>query len=344
MTMTGWPCTPRCWTPPTESAGPDMVGVTPLPQQKDKAGVGIGTRMTLVTALVAIVVFVVVFKVLSFGNLGDEPVWADLRIRHHRLHLHAVPAGLAATGPAHGGDRLPAHGGDHRARLQRARHRQDPGGLPDVDYPKELIRVVVVDDKSTDETLWRINAVAEEYPELTVIPQPVNQGKRHAMATGIAAADDVEVYVFIDSDSQVTPDAVKHHHGVLRRPESRCGGRAYRRRQRGAQRAHPDAGHAVLHRVPHLQERRGAVRFGHVLLGLLLGLPARRGGPRAGCLAGPDLPRPAVHLRRRPQPDQLRAAPLAGAVCARRAGVHQRARAPQAVPAPAVALEEVLAA
>ena len=78
-----------------------------------------------------------------------------------------------------------------------------------VDYPKELIRVVVVDDKSTDETLWRINAVAEEYPELTVIPAPVNQGKRHAMATGIAAADDVEVYVFIDSDSQVTPDAVK---------------------------------------------------------------------------------------------------------------------------------------
>ena len=78
-----------------------------------------------------------------------------------------------------------------------------------MDYPKDLIRVVVVDDKSTDETLWRINAVAEEYPELTVIPAPVNQGKRHAMATGIAAADDVEVFVFIDSDSQVTPDAVK---------------------------------------------------------------------------------------------------------------------------------------
>ena len=42
-----------------------------------------------------------------------------------------------------------------------------------------------------------------------MIPAPVNQGKRHAMATGIAAADDVEVYVFIDSDSQVMPDAVK---------------------------------------------------------------------------------------------------------------------------------------
>ena len=83
------------------------------------------------------------------------------------------------------------------------------------------------------------------------------------MATGIARRRDVEVYVFIDSDSQVTPDAVKHHHGVLRRPESRRGGRAYRRRQRGAQHADPDAGDAVLHRIPDLQERRGAVRFGH---------------------------------------------------------------------------------
>ena len=186
-----------------------MAGVTPLPQQKDKAGVGIGTRMTLVTALVAIVVFVFVFKVLSFGNLRHEPVWAAYGFvitgfifmrfllgfcyRPRRTVLTGYRPSVAIIVPAY----------------NEADIAKTLVACLSVDYPKELIKVVVVDDKSTDETLWRINAVAEEYPELTVIPHLVNQGKRHAMATGIEAADDVEVYVFIDSDSQVAPDAVR---------------------------------------------------------------------------------------------------------------------------------------
>jgi hyaluronan synthase len=185
-----------------------MVGVTPLPQQKDKAGVGIGTRMTLVTALVAIVGFVVVFKVLSFSNLRHEPVWATYGlVITGFIFMRFLLAWLYRPRHAVTGYRptvaiiVPAYNEPDIAKTLVA--------CLTVDYPKDLIRVVVVDDKSTDETLRRINAVAEEYPELTVIPAPVNQGKRHAMATGITAAPDVEVYVFIDSDSQVTPDAVK---------------------------------------------------------------------------------------------------------------------------------------
>ena len=209
MTMTDWPRTPRCGTPPTESAGPDVVGVPSLPQQNDKTGVGIGTRMTLLTVLVSIVAFVVVFKVMSFHNLKDEPVWATYGLviggfigmrfllaglyRPRRTTVTGYQPTVAII--------VPAYNEPDIARTLEA--------CLTVDYPKELIRVVVVDDKSTDETLARIWAVAEEYPELTVIPAPVNQGKRHAMATGIAAADDAEVYVFIDSDSQVMPDAVK---------------------------------------------------------------------------------------------------------------------------------------
>ena len=184
-----------------------MVGVPPLPQQNDKAGVGIGTRMTLVTLLVAIVGVVVVFKILSLDNLRDEPVWAAYGlVITGFIFMRFLLAWLYRPRHAVTGYRptvaiiVPAYNEPDIAKTLVA--------CLSVDYPKELIRVVVVDDKSTDDTLWRINAVAEDYPELIVIPAPVNQGKRHAMATGIAAADDVEVYVFIDSDSQVMPDAV----------------------------------------------------------------------------------------------------------------------------------------
>ena len=57
-----------------------MLRVAPLQgprmQQKDKTRVGIGAKIALVTALVTIVVFVLIFKVLSFDNLKVEPVWA----------------------------------------------------------------------------------------------------------------------------------------------------------------------------------------------------------------------------------------------------------------------------
>ena len=96
-----------------------MVGVTPLPQQKDKAGVGIGTRMTFFTALVAIVGFVVVFKVLSFSNLRHEPVWATYGlVITGFIFMRFLLAWLYRPRPR--SDGLPANGGDHRARLQRA--------------------------------------------------------------------------------------------------------------------------------------------------------------------------------------------------------------------------------
>ena len=187
------------------------VAARPLVQQqyqKDKTKVGIGARTALVVALAAVVLFVVTFKVLSLDNLRDEPVWATYGfVITGFIFMRFLLGWLYRPRRKVTGYRptvaiiVPAYNEPDIAKTLVA--------CLTVDYPKELIRVVVVDDKSTDETLWRINEVADEYPELTVIPAPVNRGKRHAMATGIAAADDVEVYVFIDSDSQVMPDAVK---------------------------------------------------------------------------------------------------------------------------------------
>ncbi|RZT16240.1 hyaluronan synthase [Mycobacterium sp. BK558] len=184
-----------------------MVCTLPKPPGlEDKITIGAGVRMVLASAILAVVVVLIVFKVVSFENLKSEPVWAVYGL---------VIFGFISTRFLLAGLYRARHGTGYRpsvAIIVPAYNEPDIArtliACLTVNYPKELLRVVVVDDKSTDETLCRINAMAERYPELVVISHVVNQGKRHAMATGIAAADDVDIYVFIDSDSQVMPSAV----------------------------------------------------------------------------------------------------------------------------------------
>jgi len=66
----------------------------------------------------------------------------------------------------------------------------------------------VVDDCSTDLTLDRIREVEAIFPSLVVVAGEVNRGKRHVMAAGMRAARDVDILVFIDSDSVIEPNAV----------------------------------------------------------------------------------------------------------------------------------------
>jgi hyaluronan synthase len=174
---------------------------------KDKTTEGVSARIVLTAGLLSMVVIVFAFKVVSFHNLKDEPVWAAYGLvitsfiftRFLLGWLYRPRSVLTGYQPTVA-IIVPAYNEPDIAKTLTA--------CLTVNYPADLIRVVVVDDKSTDETLWRIYAVAEDYPELFVISAEVNRGKRHAMATGIAAADDAEIFVFIDSDSQVMPDAV----------------------------------------------------------------------------------------------------------------------------------------
>ena len=78
-----------------------------------------------------------------------------------------------------------------------------------VDYPEGKLQVVVVDDGSTDATLAHIRTVEADNPQLIVVACETNRGKRHVMATGMAAVTDAEVLVFIDSDSIVERDAIR---------------------------------------------------------------------------------------------------------------------------------------
>lgn len=167
-------------------------------------------RGALIALLLVVVVAICLVKVVSLDNLRKEPVWAvySLLVTAFILSRFGLaffyrprPTAESATYCPSVAIIVPAFNEPAIAETLDA--------CLSVDYPTDRIRVVVVDDKSTDDTLARIRAVAAVHPELTVVASEANGGKRHAMAAGIAADADSEIFVFIDSDSQVQPDAVR---------------------------------------------------------------------------------------------------------------------------------------
>ena len=91
------------------------------------------------------------------------------------------------------------------------------------DYPPDKLEVIVVDDRSNDNSVAQIKAAIEEIKSadehvaggyqldnrIRYIVQPYNQGKREAMARGAKEAKH-ELLVFVDSDSFLDPFAVRN--------------------------------------------------------------------------------------------------------------------------------------
>lgn len=78
------------------------------------------------------------------------------------------------------------------------------------DYPQDKIQIIVVDDGSSDDTWEHICAAAAETRiKIITIRQPFNQGKRHALYKGFQMAKG-DVWVTVDSDSIIEPDALKN--------------------------------------------------------------------------------------------------------------------------------------
>lgn len=79
-----------------------------------------------------------------------------------------------------------------------------------VDYPREKLELVVVNDGSTDETWQYMLQAAARYPpdEVRCIDLGSNQGKRAAMAAGVRATK-AEIMVFVDSDSMPAADGIR---------------------------------------------------------------------------------------------------------------------------------------
>jgi hyaluronan synthase len=77
----------------------------------------------------------------------------------------------------------------------------------EVDYPRELLEVIVVNDGSNDRTWERILEAKALWPEVYAVDLGRNYGKRGAMAEGIRRAKG-DILCFVDSDSYLKPDAV----------------------------------------------------------------------------------------------------------------------------------------
>lgn len=76
-----------------------------------------------------------------------------------------------------------------------------------LDYPKERLRIMLVNDGSTDNTKQIMNAY-QNHPQVTVIHKE-NGGKHTAINLGIEKAHDAEIVGCLDADSFVAPDALK---------------------------------------------------------------------------------------------------------------------------------------
>lgn len=77
------------------------------------------------------------------------------------------------------------------------------------EYPGKL-ECIVIDDGSTDGTFAEMKKAEASYGNtVRLISFSENKGKREAMATGINEARH-EIIVFVDSDSFLAPDAIRH--------------------------------------------------------------------------------------------------------------------------------------
>lgn len=80
--------------------------------------------------------------------------------------------------------------------------------LVNLDYPKEKLSVTVVDDCSTDDSYeWACKA-AREYPNVRVLKNPFNMGKRKGINHAVRETD-AEIIVSVDSDVIVYPTAIR---------------------------------------------------------------------------------------------------------------------------------------
>jgi len=80
--------------------------------------------------------------------------------------------------------------------------------LVKLDYPQEKLEITVVDDCSTDDSYEWAKKAAVEYPNVTVIRNAVNMGKRKGINAAVRASK-AEIIVSVDSDVIVFPTALR---------------------------------------------------------------------------------------------------------------------------------------
>jgi hyaluronan synthase len=167
---------------------------------------GVTLKGFLVVYAVAILGFVWLTKDLTFATLARDPLFASYSIAVVIYVLgRFVVAAFYRSVPDRG----------HRPSVSvviPAFNEEDGivGTIESclaVDYPRELLEVIAVNDGSTDGTWDRMLEAKQRWPQLYAVDLGRNYGKRGAMAEGIRRAKG-EILVFVDSDSFLDPGAV----------------------------------------------------------------------------------------------------------------------------------------
>ena len=88
------------------------------------------------------------------------------------------------------------------------------------EYPADKLEIIAVNDGSIDDTLrWMQQAAEESGGRIRVITYPENHGKRYALYQGVRSGSG-EVFVTVDSDSLLKPDALARMVSPFRRDHS----------------------------------------------------------------------------------------------------------------------------
>ncbi len=87
------------------------------------------------------------------------------------------------------------------------------------DYPAERLEIICIDDGSRDNTWLYIQRAQKRYPHLVqALRFPENRGKKAALYAGFTRGRG-EVFVTVDSDSVIEPDALRHLVAPLQQDE-----------------------------------------------------------------------------------------------------------------------------
>ena len=234
---------------------------TVIAEPRDGTTVGPALKGVFAGLLACIVVFVVLFKVASFENLKNDPMWAVYGLVITGVHLHALPAGGAVPDPSTAtGYRptvaiiVPAYNEPDIARDAGSRL---AGGLSTGADPRSW-------SSTTSPPTTRCAGSTRcgglpPTPEGDPGPRSIG-GKRVGDGEGDRGRGQRRgLRVHRQRHPGPAPEAVGTIVQYFDEGERGRGGGPHRRGQPAAQHADPDARDAVLHRVSHLQVGRGAV-------------------------------------------------------------------------------------
>ena len=163
-------------------------------------------RVVIFLYAFGILAFIWLTKDLTFASLADDPVFAaySLAVMFYVLGRFVLAMFYRS---------VPDQGLRPSVSIVIPAFNEEDGiigtieSCMNVDYPAELLEVIVVNDGSTDGTWARMLEAKARWPRLYAIDLGRNYGKRGAMAEGIRRARG-EILCFVDSDSYLAPDAV----------------------------------------------------------------------------------------------------------------------------------------